>query len=373
LSLKKRFIILLKFFGLIFLLSKSPINAQILKDSVSLDLVKKSIDYIYNLKFNDAGEARKKLSQAYPGHPVLYLLEGMQTYWENYPLPPSSSACVSFENDLRRCIELSGSNNNQPSEPEYLLANLSARGMLLLFYDDNDLTMSVIPLAASTYQYIRRSFDYTSVYVDFFFFTGLYNYSREAYPEAFPVYKPLALLFPKGDKLEGLKELLIAAKNSILYKAEAYSFLSEINLSFENNYEQAYDYSKSLHELYPANIQYLAMYVRNLLLTKRYDIAEEFMESSGTNIANSFYKAELSIFKGVLQEKKYNNYKLAEKYYTEGIQNISLFGHFGNEFAAYGYFGLSRISGRNGDSNFNKTYLKKAVQLADFKKVNFDE
>ena len=113
-------------------------------------------------------------------------------------------------------------------------------------------------------------------------------------------------------------------------------------------------HSKSLHELYPSNLEYLGCHLRNLLLTKRYDEAEKLMESYGTSIANPFYQAQLSIFKGVLQEKKYFNDKLAEELYTKGIQQISSFGHFSNEFAAYGYFGLSRISGRKGDRQSEK-------------------
>jgi hypothetical protein len=230
----------------------------------------------------------------------------------------------------------------------------------------------VIPLAASTYQYIRRSFNYTSVNSDFYFFTGLYNYSREAYPEAYPVYKTFAFLFPKGDKLKGLKELQSVAKNSILFKAESSSYLSEISLGIENNYDQAFNYSKSLHELYPANIEYLAMYFKNLLLEKKYDEAERLMKSSVINSSNSFFLAQISIFNGILYEKKYHDDKLAEQYYIKGVQDLSHFGYFGNEFAAYGYFGLSRISGRSGDNNYKKIYRKKAIELADFKQVDFD-
>jgi hypothetical protein len=357
---------------IILFLSPAAINAQILKDSVSLNLVKKSIGYIYNLRFKDSGEIIRRLSQTYPEHPAVYLLEGMQIYWENYPLTPASLACNSFENKLRKCIELCEKKANQSDEAEYLLTNLSARGFLLLYYVDNDLTMSVIPLASSTYRYIRRSFDYTSFYSDFFFFTGLYDYTRDAYPEAYPVYKPVAMLFPKGDKSKGLKEIQKAAENSIFLKAEASVFLSSINLTFENNYEQAYIYSRALHELYPSNLEYLGFHLRNLLLTKRYDEAEKLMGSFGSDITNAFYQAQLSIFKGVLQEKKYNNDKLAEQFYIKGIEDFSPFGHYSNEFAAYGYFGLSRISERKGDSNLKKTYRKKADELADFKNVNLD-
>jgi len=148
--------------------------------------------------------------------------------------------------------------------------------------------------------------------------------------------------------------------------------LSSINLAFEDNYEGSYVSSRTLHQMYPANLQYLGLYLRSLLLTKRYDEAEKLMASYGSTLLNAFCQAQFSIFRGVIQEKKYFNDKLAEQLYSKGIDDISSFGHISNEFAAYGYFGLSRISGRKGEANLKKTYRKKANELADFKNVNFD-
>ncbi len=348
------------------------VNAQILRDTSSLNLVKKSIGNIYNQRFNEYAGGLEALRRSYPGSPVVNLLDGMKIYWENYPLLSSSPTGTDFEKQLRECIRICETRNDTSDEAEFLLANLSARGFLLLFYLDNDLTMSVIPLATSTYRYIRRSYDYTSVYPDFMFFTGLYDYTREAYPENFPGYKPIAMLFPRGDKAKGLMELQNAARNSIFLKAEASVFLTGIYLSFENNYEKAYIYSRSLHELYPANPEFLGFHIRNLLLTKRYDEAEKLIESSAGKNKNPYFQAQVSILRGVLQEKKYYNDILAEQLYLKGIEAIAPFGHYGNEFAAYGYFGLSRISGRKSDSDLNRTYRKKAEELADFKYINFD-
>ena len=372
LKLINRYKVFLTLAAIFIWMNPIQINSQILNDSSSLNLVRKSINATYDLKFNESGVELDKLQKAYFGHPVMYLLDGLQIYWKNYPLTPYSPASKTFENNLKKCIELCESKTTPSNDTEYLLANLSARGFLLMYYADNDLTMSVIPLASSTYKYIRRSYDYTTYYSDFFFFTGLYDYTREAYPEAYPVYKPLAMLFPKGDKVKGMKEMQNAAENSIFLRAEAYMFLSTINIGLEYNYERAYSSSLSLHNMYPANLQYLGLHLRNLLLTKRYDVAEKLMESFGSNITNPFSQAQLSIFRGVIQEKKYFNDKLAEELYTEGIDNISSFGHVSNEFAAYGYFGLSRISGRKGEANLKKTYRKKADELTDFKNVNFD-
>jgi hypothetical protein len=369
----ENFKIFLKCVTLSICLGTTTLNAQLFKDTIAFNLIKKGVDNIYNLRFNDADEVLNKINQSYPGHPIGYLLRGMRIYWENYPLIPSSPEHVSYEADMHRCIELCEIRHNPSDEAEYLLANLCARGMLLLYYADNVLSMKAFPLATSTYQYIRHSFDYTSTYNDFYFFTGLYDFYREVYPEAYPVYKPLAILFPKGDRAKGLKELQIAAKNSIVLKAEAYSFLSGICLSFENDYKQASYYSRSLHELYPANIQYLVIYIKNLLLVKQYDEAESLITSSCNSTGNSYFKSQLAIFNGILQEKKYHNLILARQYYDKGVSDISLFGPLGNEFAAYAYFGLSRISEVNGDKKNKKTFRKKALELADFKKVDFDE
>jgi len=357
---------------LVLCLSTSSLNSQFLKDSTSLNLIKEGIDNVYNFQFDKADKVSEELGKLYPGQPVVYLFKGMVTYWENYPLITTSSARASFEEDMRKCIELSDKNKNSSAEVEILLVNLCARGLLLLYYTDNYLSLDVFPLATSTYQYIRRSFDFTAYYSDFYFFTGVYNYYREAYPEAYPIYKPLAFLFPKGSKVKGLEELQIVSKNSIILKAEAFSFLSAIFLTFENNFQQATYFSKSLHTLYPDNPEYLGAYIKNLLLIKRYDEAEMEMLSSNTSLSNSFFRAQMSIFNGILQEKKYHDLRKAQQFYSRGIDDITIFGSYGNEYAAYAYFGLSRISEINGNKDYKKMYRKLALQLADFKKVNFD-
>jgi hypothetical protein len=338
-----------------------------------VNLIKRGIDYVYNFDFKNAERISAELNKLYPGQAVNFLFKGMMTYWKNYPLVTTSAAKESFEADMRKTIELCDSNKDPSTEPELLLVNLCARGLLLLFYTDNNLSFEVFPIASSTYQCIRRCFEFTSIYSDFYFFTGVYKYYREAYPEAHPIYKTLAFLFPKGSKVKGLEELGIVARNSIILKAEAYSFLTEIFLSFENNSRQATFYSKNLHKLYPANPAYLGSYIKNLLLIKQYDEAEKEIISSLPFLNNSFYNAQVMIFNGILQEKKYNNNKQAEQLYTKGIKDMSQFRSYGDEYAAYAYFGLSRISRINGDTYNENLYRKLALKIAVFKNITFDD
>lgn len=348
-------------------------NAQILHDSLVVNRIKKGVDYLYNLEFNKAAQIFYDIGKKYPEHPVSYLLKGIYSYWENYPMLPTSEKHESFENDLRKCIDLcSVKAYSEKYEAESLLTNVCARGLLLLHYNDNDLSMRVIPLATGTFKYIMRSFDFVSTFADFYYITGIYNYYREAYPKMNPVYKPLASLFPPGDIVKGLTELVKAAELSIFLKAESYSILTYIYAGFENDFLKALLYSRTLVDKYPSNPYYKAMHIRNLLYMNEYDQAESLIISAGSNSGNAYYDAQLLIFKGILSEKKYRNYTQAKKYYEEGINAISFAGDYGNDYCGYAYLGLSRISEYTGDKTGKKAYRRKGLELIDFKKITFD-
>jgi hypothetical protein len=360
---------------LLFCLNNSLLEGQILRDTSSVVMVKSCIDNIYNYQFREADEISVRISQQFPGHPVEFLLKGLMTFWENYPLLPNTGASAIFEENMRKCIDISEKKLDSVHDSdysEYLLTNLCGRGMLLLFYADNDLSMEVFPWTLSTYRYIRRSFSYTSEHCDFYYFTGIYNYYRKVYPEVYPIYKPLAALIPKGDKEKGIKDLLNAAGNSVVLRAESFSFLSEVYLRFEGDYQMATYFNKTLYELYRANPEYEEDYIKNLLLIKQYDEAERLIDLMWTTKDNQFFRAQLSILKGILKEKKYHDYKQARELYNKGIDDIYSFGKYGNEFTAYAYFGLSRITENKTDKYDKKMYRKMANELAALKKINFD-
>jgi hypothetical protein len=108
-------------------------------------------------------------------------------------------------------------------------------------------------------------------------------------------------------------------------------------------------------------------------LIKQYSEAENKIISGRAGISNAYFQAQLSIFQGILYEKKYHDLKKAQAYYLKGIRDIAPFKAFGQEYKAYAYFGLSRISEINGDNHARKTYRKQALDLASYKEVNFDD
>jgi hypothetical protein len=343
-----------------------------LRDTSFFKMACSGVDCIYNFRFAEAHEIYRKIESAYPQHPMTFIFKGLMIYWENYPLTVSSVARESYEKTLKQAIRLCDKKPRPEDEAEYLLANLGARGLLLLFYADNNQNMNVISWAPGTYPLVKKAFEFTRSYADFFFFTGLYNYYREAYPQAHPFYKPLALLFPEGDKIKGLRELCTASEKSIVLKAEAYTFLSIIYINYENDLQKGLASGKSLSELYPGNTAYIVEYIKDLLLLKKYEEAEKLINTNRSKSTNAYFRAQLSVFDGILSEKKYHDLRKAEECYRRGIRDLAPFDGVGVNYIAYAYFGLSRISELNNNLSDKTTYRKKAMELGHYKKVTFD-
>jgi hypothetical protein len=356
---------------LLFSINVDKSDAQILSDTSSFKVIELCIADIYNFRFSHASDRCADLNRQYPGHPAVRLIHGMIVYWEFYPLLPESPNEKTFLDDMNAAIRQSEKKEHSGYETEYLLINLCSRGMLLQYYADIDKDSEIFPLAKSTYQHIRKAFKYSSAYYDFNFFTGLYNYYREAYPEAYPIYKAFSFFFPRGNKVEGIKEMQIASQHSLLLKAESYSFLAWISTSFEHDFISATDYSRKLYDLYPDNTLYLAEYIKNLLLTKQYNEAERLLSEKDKDNKGPFLTGVFEIFNGILQEKAYYNNNAAWKFYEKGIEEIAPYSSYGKEYTAYAYFGLSRICDANGDKKGRKTYHKKASDLAVFKNIDF--
>jgi hypothetical protein len=199
--MKAQFKIILCGIILLCWLDVNNIKAQILSDSSSFKVIEKCISDIYNFRFSDANNKCANLNSEHPGQPAVRLLHGMIIYWEFYPVLPKSAYEKIYLDDMQNAVRLSEKNENKEHETENLLVNLCSRGMLLQYYADIDNTSEILSLAKSTYQHIRRAFRYTADYSDFYFFTGLYNYYREAYPEAYPFYKTFAFFSPMAIRI----------------------------------------------------------------------------------------------------------------------------------------------------------------------------
>jgi hypothetical protein len=350
-------------------------SGQIIRDTFVVNFIRYGISNIYNSRFEEAKRIKDSLAVLYPDHPVNNLYEGMMTYWKNFPILPSSPARNSFEAEMNKCIELTDNymNPDPVKEAEYLLMNLCARGLLLTFCADNNISGEVTALVRQTYRPLMNSFRSTAYSTDLLYFTGLYNYYREAYVKIHPIYKVVAFIFPPGNMKLGIEELEKCSEESMVMQAESLFILAWIRMHFENDWLKSFPLCEKLISRYPDNTLYRSMYIKNLLLLKKYQEAEDYITNASCTTIDPFYDALLHVFNGLIQEKKYNNYSQAKQQFLTAIAALSAYEPYGNGFAAFAYFGLSRIAARENDKQSRRYYHRKGMDLTDFKSLTFDD
>lgn len=350
-------------------------RSQVLSNSFSYEKVKEGVNYIYNTDFEKAESIYVYLKENFPQHSMTYLYKSMIIYWKNYPLLSGTPASKYFTDLLGKSIELAEEKLKlDEDDSENLLSVMGSTGLLLMHFADNGNSKEVLSIAPKAYKYIKKSFDYTSSYTDFYFITGLYNYYREAYPEAHPVYKPILLFFPEGNKKLGLKYLKTASDSAVLLKAEANIFLSGIYQNFEHDPKKALIYSKKLMTFFPDNIFFKTNHICDLLLAKRYNEAEKYIsELPSVSYGNKYLQVQIDIFNGIIYEKKYKNNKRAESLYRAGIHNSEPYGDIAGQYASFAYYGLSRVCADKSDKKSIKYYRKQGRELAKYDYLTFDE
>jgi len=365
-----RILFILSFFILSFQVSSQPF---ILSKKEAVEEIEEHLNRIYNFQFEHFDAYYQKLVTLYPSHPLHTLFSSIKIYWEHFPVTPKSEFHQPYVEQITLSIEKSDKLLEQDEQnTEAVFISLMSRLLLMQYYADNHLSSKVLPYVRRTYQLTKEGFDLTNELVDFNFSTGLYNYYIEAYPEKYPVYKPIAFFFPDGDVDFGLRQLEYTSKHGIFLDAEALSFLVYITLNFEADYKKSNRYTRELHHEYPDNPLYLSYRITNLLLLERYYRAEKLVENLENNpYGNDFFQMMTQIYRGILQEKKYNNYPVAEQHYLEAVRLSENYVPFANGRLSYAYFGLSRIHQEANPEKSNK-YLSIAKDLSVYKHLTFD-
>ena len=347
------------------------VSAQqnIFANKAILAQVKLGIDKTYNSEFDQAEAIFRMIGDETPGHPVGPLLFGLLYYYKYSPLTPESEGAGPFVATLEKAISLSGKIlDKDKNNVEIMAIDMISRALLNMYYVDNGNSFKAIPEVMPIYRYVVRGFKLKDQFNEFYFTTGLYNYYREAYPEAHPVYKPVASLLQPGNKAEGLRELHYAADSCIFLKNEALIFLKIIYLNYENDPVKASRCMQSLHDRYPNNLDFMAGCAETYLFSKEYEKARPFLYlifTRGRKNKGALMKG--FILKGMYEEKAVADLPTAEQNYLTGLQMSEDFGSPVDAYRAYACFGLSRIYKIEGKLKESKEYRKKAESLARYK------
>jgi len=321
---------------------------------------------IYNYQFDTANVLISRIESEIPDHPVIPLLKALWQYHYNYPLLIGTAATDKYlalcNEAIKRCrVYL----DSDPDDLEGVSFDMLARAMINLVYVDNGESMKVALGASALYRQVARGFHLTDQFNEFYFTTGLYNYYREAYPEAHPVYKPIASLFPKGDKKTGLEQLKYAASHCIFLKAEALFYLALIYLNYEDQPQLAGMLTSRLHALYPGNMYYLGTHIELLFINGNFEETDSLIAKlAQAGRKNSFHRMKYLIFRGIYEDRVIHRPETAKKYLEAGIRLTGQFNRYDESVRTMAYFSLSRVCRQTGEDAKAQKYYRLGKQSA---------
>ncbi len=366
------FIIYLAVLQLIVPTQLEAVGHSFLDDHDMVNAVQTALKEVYHCRPENAMEVLEKLRQKYPEHPVTPFFEGLIYYWQYYPIIPGKKESKKFETALQESWKLAEQRlKEDPYDIDGVFFNMTARSFIVMYYSDNGKPYKAISHVLTIYREILKGMDLKESFHEFYFMVGLYNYYVEAWPEVYPVYKPVAMLLQSGNKELGLKMLHWASRNTIFLQGEASTFLILIYLNFEQNVDSARTIAGHLYSLFPENPYYTAKYSEILLLSKEYEKALILLDKMDE--MDDFSRMKATVYRGVYKEKALRNYSDAVKLYRQGLQMSEEFGPYANYTTAHAYIGLSRYYDREGDEKKARHYYKKARDATGFDYVFNDD
>ena len=341
---------------------------KIIEDTVVLRLLTKGVKLTYNYEFSPAEDLYDSIAERLPGHPVLPFYQGLIHYWKNFPLIPGGPGSDDFIRSMEKVIELSNIMHEKDSENiEAIFYNLASRSFLILYYADNGLPAKVILHLGDIYRSVMKGFKIQDLFLDFYFYTGLYNYYIEAYPEEHPIYYAFTILCKRGNKELGLEMLDYAFRNAYFMQLEAGNFLSILYLAFENNPSKAIYYMKEVHKRYPNNHFFLSRYAELLLINKDYELAKSIIDT--LFFLDDFNVMKAYVFRGVYEEFYNKDPEKARDNYLKGVELSVPFGTRADYYVAYAYIGLSRYYRDKSESHNARKYYKMAKESNSYSYV----
>ena len=257
---------------------------------------------------------------------------------------------------------------DDPENAEAVFFELFAKAFYVMFWADNGKPVKVFPYLNSLYKQTVAGFSLKEKYNEFCFTTGLYNYYIMAYPEKHPIYKPVALLFRKGDKEYGINQLKFCAENSIFLRVEARFFLSLINLNFENNIKEASAQASLLYREFPNNSIYTALYAQLLMLDNKFPLADVLINHL-ENKKDEYSIMMAYILRAIYLEKYNKKYDEAFSKFEKGYKSSQQFGELAKYYTAMSLMGMGRYYQRQSDFSAANRLFKNARSLCSYENI----
>ncbi len=344
-------------------LTASAQYAELSTNPASRAQLATAVEQIYNFQPAAAETTLDVLSRANPNHPVLDLLRAVNLYWQWYPARSSKVQEQRIRALLNRASKASEkwiAGNKGSKNPEAMYAYFFAEALLAKLDNFAHASIGAAGHAKNAYPYIKRCTDYQQQYPDFYMVSGLFNYYREEYPQIHPFYKTVVWLMKSGNKELGMKQLGMAAQQSLFSKAEAGFYLGHIMLDYEKKPQAALPILQKTAATYPDNLFLNAKYADALLVASHPAQALPIMarlQASTDPVYRLFgqlYQARYDLQAGKLIEAQ------------TGAMAVLRANPTDETLMAWANVVLARISDRQGQTKPSRAYYKTAIDLSEY-------
>ncbi len=327
---------------------------------------------MYNFKFRRAESQFLWLKSKYNDHPLPYFLLGLNEWWKIMPDMRSKDHDDRFLAYMDTVITISEKMYENPEskvEASFFLS--AAYGFKGRLYSDEERKnwSKATYVGKKALDYLEDSKGKHDLSPELLFGDALYNYFSVWIPENYALLKPVMMMFPKGDKELGMKQLKEVSFNAFYTRTEAMIWLMRIEHNYENDNKGAFYIAEYLYKTYPDNAYFHRYYARLLYSTGEYSRALEESQKILDDIDNGKIGYEATsgryaaFFAGHITQMRgdYGNSKI---YYNKAIDYARQIEATESGYYLYSLINLGWIYQKEGNKKMAKQYYQKAKKEA---------
>ena len=237
-------------------------------------ILMKSIDYTYNVDYDNAERLAIQVQRLYPDHPAGYFAEAICLWWQIMLDKESKTVEDNFLKSIDEVIDRCDRTlDTVPWDLVSLFFKGGAIGYRGRYFAQKESWFRAATDGLSAYNILIQSLQIAPFNRDILLGIGYYNYFAVALPEKYPALKPLMAFAPNGDKKTGILQLKATAKAARYSGLEAKVMLLQIYYTFEKNFFEAFNMAKELFDQYPNN-PYFHRYLGRSQVALGYDSYE---------------------------------------------------------------------------------------------------
>lgn len=354
--------------------NSDPVEPKYLLLNKSLQFrITEYVNSLYNFDFEKAEYGFLVLSYTYPDHPLPYFLMGLSQWWKIAPDIDDHQYDALFLKYMDASIDKAEALlDADPENKEAAFFLAAAYGFEGRLYSERKSWTKAAFAGKNALKYLELSRGEEELSVELLLGDALFNYFSVWIPDNYPLLKPILMLFPKGDKELGLKQLQEVADNSFYARVEAQYFLLRLYSSEEKKPYEALSITAYLHEKFPNNPYFHRFYARQLYAVGRGGEAKNVSLEILRRIDEKWtgYESNSGRYAAFFAAQYYeriNQIAEAKKYYKRAVD-------FGEESENQesGYFlhalvHLGKITMEEGDKKKAKAYFNQVKKYAQRK------